>query len=174
MLQDKLDELKEFILQHNGYFNNAYSGVYVDQQTGVIYKGQEAVFPNDTLGDYFYLRQANSTQLQYTQLSTGTQGLTLGVPVVLVACLKSGSADILLQNLINTLRAFQPENIRFTSFLFNGSDVILQELAGLTEKANIEAALQRLQSVIISVSFTYSLNMQFQKLNCIQDPCTIC
>lgn len=174
MLQDKINELKEHILQYNGYFSNAYSDVYVDQQTGIVHNKDGAIFPNDTLGDYFYLRLANASQLQYTALSTATQGLSVSAPVVLVACLKSGSADTLLANLINTLRHFSPENIRFTSFLYNSSDVVLQELSRITEKADIEAALQRIQNVIVSVSFTYSYNMSFQKLNCIQDPCTIC
>lgn len=176
MLKEKLYNLKEHILKYNPYFNNAFDYTVQDENTGIIHDSIP-VFPADNLGDYFYLRITNNVRFDNQSIyntATTISGVGLVPTIILVACVRDADADKLLNNLVNTLRAEScGARIGLVSMLFNGRDVILQELARMKEKENIEAALQRLPSgmTLVSITFTYSFNYTFQKLKCFDPPC---
>lgn len=181
MTKGRLNELKEHLLRQHPYFNSAFSDV-VKSTKGIVhtneYGKREEIFPADNLGDYFYLRMDTSGNISYEPrftLSTATVGIGAVSSVFLVACVKDADPDILLENLINSIRTFQPDNIRLTRFLIQPEYVILQELQGVGEEATNEA-LKRLRPdfTIVSVSLSLSFPIQFKKHTCYEKPCRQC
>lgn len=178
MLKGKLDGLKEHILQYNPYFNNAFADVIQDDTTGIVHNGKP-IFPNDTLGDYFYLRLPSNVQFEYApiyNISTSINGVGLRSNIVLVACMRNADPDKLLSNLVNTIQSYQTEYVRFTGAIYESDGVLLQELSKIKDKENIEAALQRLGNdyTLVSIIFQYTFPFTFQKPICITEPCKTC
>lgn len=182
MLASTITALKEYILSNNTYFNTGYSDVYMDAVNGKVI-GKDAagnpiaVFPADHLGAYFYLRVADEMKPDSSPTySTDDCGLNLGISVKvwLVACMQGADPDELLNNLVNTIQAFD-ENVRFSGFVCKKENVIMQELK-LRSKEEIEKALQIVGKdyTIVSANFDISKIFEKKKLDCIENPCTPC
>lgn len=172
MLKNDLERLRDYILQYNTYFSNGYSDAFQNHK-GIVVDGK-AIFPNDTLGDYFYLRQDGSVKFREDRtvaISDCHVGMVARSSVVLVAAVKDASEDRLLSNLTNTLLAFNGD-IVLTDALFNKEAVLLQEMRGADKEA-VEAGLQRLQmsQTLVSVRFDLSKPLNTQKPNCNSNPC---
>jgi hypothetical protein len=179
MLRQPLHNIKEFILSNNTYFNNGYDAVFQDATTGVINDNKQPIFPNDNLGNYFYLRLPQSVSFienAYNRVTELDRAVALNMRIILVACMRGADPDILISNLVNTLQQFDETYIKIDSFLMQSSDVVLQEMAKVTPKSNTIAALARLDEdyTIVSVQFTLTQRFQFQKLSCITNPCKTC
>jgi hypothetical protein len=174
MIQSTLTGLKDYILSTNTYFGKGFDDVYMDETTGIVANGG-AIFPNDTLGDYFYLRLPNQSRFDYAAINRVTDcSNTPGVvsDITLVACVRKASADRLMTNLLNTISSYN-DDVRFVTCQYRSEDVVLREL-GRLKKENIEAALQRLGNhTIVSVNFSLSVSFQLRKVSsgCILDPC---
>lgn len=170
MLKSTVDSIKDYIIQYNPYFKKGYSDVYLDEKTGIIHNSKP-IFPADNLGDYFYLRLPNKVQFDYArefQISDCISGAGIRASVILVAVVKDADPDKLIQNLVNTLQTYQ--NVNVNSAIYLTEDVIIQELAKTSEET-IMAALQRMKSTIVSLTFTILTPYQFKKLSCIENPC---
>lgn len=179
MLKQSLHNIKEFILTNNPYFSKGFDAVYQDATTGIINDNHDPIFPNDNLGDYFYLRLPQNVSFienAYNRTTELDRAIVLNMKIILVACVRDADPDTLIENLINTVQQFDQTYIKIDSFLMQSSDVVLQELAKVTPKTNITTALQRLGEnyTIVSVQFIYSQKFQFQKLSCIKTPCKTC
>jgi len=174
MTTDALKKLKEFILQYNQYFVDAFHNVSMNPK-GFIMCGDVPVFPDDGLGNYFYLRVPNAVQFDYSKeyiVAEGINPIGIKIPLVLVACVVNAKPERLLENLITTLQQYLPEDIKFLSATDQKEIVIGQELAKCA-KADIEAARQKVDPSysIVSISFTFTVPYQVKELNCIQSPC---
>lgn len=170
MIQSSLTALKDYILTKNTYFHKGFDNVYMDEKTGIIAGDGSEVFPNDTIGNYFYLRLPNQSRFDYTQaarISDCTNTPNIVSEITLVACIIKGSEDKLMSNILNTLSKYNAD-VRFITCMYRKEDVVSRELARLS-KENILAALSRVKGTVVSVSFTMSTNFQLSK--CIVDPC---
>lgn len=176
MVREVLNSLKEHIIGQHPYYSNAFSDV-IKSYNGIIHNG-EPIFPADIYGDYFYLRAANQGSFIYDQrfsLSASTIGVGASMEVVLVSCVYKADSETLIHNLINTLRTYQPENLRLTRFITQSEYVVTQELQGVGEEA-LNSALKRLRPdfSIVSVGIMLSFPIKFIKSNCYEKPCSHC
>lgn len=179
MYQSDLNGIAEHILQYNTYFNVGYADVYQDDKTGIIHNN-EVIFPNDTLGDYFYLRLPKSVSFDYNaryNVNDCDKGVALKSNVILVACVRGADSTKLIDNLIITLRNYNPDHIEINikSCIFNTVEVIMQELNKLKEE-DLLTALKNVDEkyCIVSVSFDTTIQLLPRALGCIQDPCKDC
>ena len=174
MIQEQLNTLQAFILQYNKYFTESFSDVSLSPYTGYIMSGETPVFPNDTLGNYFYLRVPNLTQFSYDKQDMQQEGINpigLKMPIVLVACVRSAKPDILLENLITTVSQYLPDNIKFVSCTSQKEIVIMQEMAKMPVE-EIKDAIKKVDMdyAIASVSFIISSPYKIKHLSCIKSP----
>lgn len=174
MIQTSITALKDYILTWNTYFTNGYDDVYMDENTGIV-ANDKPVFPNDKIGDYFYIRLPQQTRFDYTAASTindCSNTPMLDAELTLIACMRNASADILMTNLVNTISSYN-DAVRFISARYNSEDVVLQELSRM-KKEKVDAALSRLGNhTIISVTFRMLVNFKLRKVSadCILNPC---
>lgn len=171
MIQPALIALKNYILTANPYFNTGFDDVYMDETKGVV--GNDLpVFPNDKIGDYFYLRLPSQVRFNYTAasaISDCANTPNIEAELMLVACVRKADASILMTNLTNTISMYN-DSARFTNARYRSEDVVLQEL-GRMKKENTEAALARLGNHTI-VSLSFVLSVPFTLTKCITDPCS--
>lgn len=173
MIKTYLEQLKEHILEYNTYFDNGYADVIQDYR-GII-RNKQPIFPQDTLGNYFYLRLPSDVQFdnsaQYN-ISDCSNGFGISAVIVLVAIVNGANADILFDNMLSTVSRWKGLNLRFTRGLFQSDLVVAQELSKIS-KEDLQTALQRLREdqTMISLQFTATAAFNAQKLNCITDPC---
>jgi len=175
MIQETLTSLKDFILQYNTYFRQGFDNVYLDETTGIVEAGKP-VFPNDTLGNYFYLRLPSVSTFDYNPvaaISDCSNTPLLVSDVTLVACVLDSDHDRLMANLMNTISSFNA-NARFTQCRFRSEDVVLAELARMPAEKRTAALARIGKHTIISVTFSLAVNFQLRsvkKADCILDPC---
>lgn len=175
MLKASIENIKDYILENNTYFNNGFCNVYQNEEVGVVLSGNVPVFPAD-FGNYFYLRLPNNVSFNdgtYYGIADSLKGVGLVAQIVLVAVYKDGNSDLLLTNLVNTIQSKCGENIELTSASYIAEEVIKQELAFMPEESRIKA-LQNLPKdlSIVSLSFTYSIPFTYTR--CIEAPCPTC
>jgi hypothetical protein len=177
MLKAKLETLKEFILSNNTYFAAGYANAVQDDETGIVYE-RMPIFPNDTLGNYFYLRVQRGAQFSYEgmyKMSDAVGSLGINAQIVLVACVKDADADKLAENLVMTMSRYHAEYIKLQQVIYQSELVVSQELA-LLSRENIQAALQRIDGdyTMVSLQFSYAAPVIVQPLKCITNPCKTC
>lgn len=172
------EAFKYFILGKNPYFNRGFANVYKDDTTKAICaregKDFTVVFPSDTLGNYFYLR--NDTGLKHEAMpaervsDNGTQRLMFldSMTLQLVAVVKNADEHLLIENLRNTAMQYQLLYAEPLSSKWNREQVVIEELAGMKSE-DIQAALQRLKNETI-VRLSLKLSKVFVPGNCINDP----
>ncbi len=177
MLKAKLEMLKEFILTNNTYFTSGYANAVQDDETGIVHE-RVPLFPNDALGNYFYLRVQRGVQFSYEgmyKMSDAVGSVGINAQIVLVACVRNADADKLAENLVMTMSRYYPEYIKLQQVLYQSEQVVGQELA-LLSRENIQAALQRIDSdyTMVSLLFSYAAPIIVQPLKCITNPCKTC
>lgn len=175
MLQDKLNSIRDSILRYNTYFKEGYSSVYVDDKAIRSIDKQIAVFPNDTLGDYFYIRLADAAAFRFTPraLAECINGYDLNANLVLVAVVRNAHSGDLIHNLVSTFSQIGGTNV--TSAIWIKEDVVKEEMKSM-DKKEINAALSRLKphDTIVSIKFGYNGTIGIIDLNCIPNPCRTC
>lgn len=166
------NQLLPYILEANPYFDNGFDDVYQDETTGIVHNSQP-IFPNDTLGNYFYLRLPNNIRFDSSniyQLEECANTPAKVYDAILVACVADSNPNTLLNNLLSTLAKFG--DIGFGSASVQSEVVIRQELQKMS-KESIDKALQNKPDIsIVSIQFTYTETMQLN--NCIVNPCVAC
>ena len=176
MIQQQLDAISNFIKLHNPYFDKGFSFVEQSDKNGYVHNGSEVIFPNDTFGDYFYIRVPSRLGFAY-DLANGDGRNTFGVstPLVIVAVMKDADPYKLALNLISTIGKMCDIGKQFTAILIHSEDVLLQELAKAAD-AEQDKALRNIQQgyTYVSVNFTMTYTQPYIALNCITKPCKIC
>jgi hypothetical protein len=184
MWNKTIHELTAHILKYNTYFNKGFSNAFQDEETGIVWgkddnKDLLKIFPNDALGNYFYMRpqpKGSFVSMPEVKMSDTRPGLGLTNQITLVAVVKNANADILLNNLISSVQAFSQSYITLNSWIAQTELVIVNELSKLKDKAEIEAALQRIKpdQKIVALLFTIGAPYTYYALNCLPNPCTSC
>lgn len=174
MIQGDLKHLRDFVIRYNPLFQRGYETAYQDEQTGIIHSDRMEIFPNDTLGNYFYFRLPKNygfVEGSFFANDDCARGLGMATPIIMVACVRNADADKLLFNLINTISLFDTASVKINSAIGNSIAVIQQELSKI-KKENLDAAKQRLDMdyTIVSITFTYTKSFEFTELHCLQNP----
>lgn len=178
MITNKLIGIRDRILQYCPFFSAGYSDVYQDDELGIIADGNEIVFPNDTLGDYFYLRIPDTNTFRQNnsyRISDKLMGYESVSNIYLVAVVANADPDILISNIVNLIR--DQEGVILRDWVGQSGVILRRELSKLDGNENIQAALQRLDSTqtIVSVGFSITVPVNpYVKPDCLPNPCKEC
>jgi hypothetical protein len=161
------------ILAYNPYFDRGFDNAYLS--TKGVASGEDVLFPNDTLGDYFYIRQTGVTisspkQLAISSCSTPYMAMQ---NAVLIAVMRDGDRVQLLNNLVSTLSWLK---VAFGAAQLQAETVITQEIGHMGADV-LNAALARLDNTaIISINFSYNLELSYytKSPDCLPKPCKTC
>jgi hypothetical protein len=177
MIQPYLDQIAATVQQYNTYFDRYFSNVEQSEQLGYIHNGNEVVFPNDTYGNYFYLRIPSKLSVVYDANFNNGNWNSLGISslVTLVAMVKDADPQKLALNIMSTIGRACNFQKKFTTILIHNEDVISTELANCTE----DVILKAIQCVsdditLISITFTLTIAQDLLQLNCLLNPCKSC
>lgn len=173
---------KDYVLSQNTYLGKGFAVAFKDEQTKKVYcrDGTELtpVMPNDTLGDYFYIRYERgvkfSTDLNGRIADCAELGLAFNdeMQVVLVVCVRDADEFTLLNNIRLTCSKFPTFKAVPVGATLIRELVVANEMAG-AEKDDLLAALQRLGNWTV-ISVNINLNSQYLPTNCITNPCKTC
>lgn len=177
MYQSNLDDLRDYILTANDYFDKGFSDVYQDEKTGIIHN-DEPVFPNDDFGAYFYLRLPKAVSFDYSDrylISDCARGIGMKATVILVACVRGADSSVLMDNLLLTLRNYVGVDMAIKAAIFNKIEVVMQELSKVKDN-DLIAALQKVNEdyTMVSITFETTKILMPEKITCIVDPCKAC
>lgn len=175
-LLTKIQDIKERIMEKNTYFNNGYAiafnrgdGVYYNDSNGYI-----NLLPNDTLGNYFYIRGndiiTHNTATEIANCLGYEYNDTL--EITLVAVVKDADSGVLIENLRNTLSSIRDIKVTLSRTQYIREQVMINELRGV-EREEVNKALQRLKNENI-ISITSIIQDTYPVSNCIIDPCKKC
>lgn len=180
MTTNDLKALRDHILTKNTYFSNGFFNAFVDGETSAVYTVENgnlrSIFPDDRLGNYFYLR--NEPNMKFA-LKTGLEECGVGkfifddtITVYLVAIVNDADEFELINNLRNTLLSAKGLIAIPTAAMFQTENVLIDEMKGFEETAMIEA-LTNLKNQTI-VKLTLSISKEFIPNKCIDNPCKNC
>lgn len=176
MQQKDFETLKDFILQKNSYFSAGFANAFKDETTRTILvqdgSDMKMLLPNDTLGNYFYLRNDSSFSYDAAEAQRladgGSQRLSFNdmILVYLVAVVKNADAYLLIENLRNTCMLYDDMNVQPVSSVWKRELVLIEELQKM-KADDIAASLQRLKDETI-VKISLAVSKLFIPANCIQ------
>ncbi len=179
------EDLRDYILDKNPYFKQGFANAFKvknigNDSNGVIFsknKGGDlvAVSPQDTFGNYFYLRNEEGINLKAVGQMTAEYPLyTDEITVHCVGFLKDADSFLVVNNVRNTLLMYK--NNAFRAFpnksVWNREQIIIEELSGVRDE-DIAAALQRLNNYTV-FKITFVLTAPFIVSTCIKDICVPC
>jgi len=180
-----LEALKDYILAQNPYFQKGFANAFKvrnvgsDSNSKVFSRDKSGdlvvVSPQDTFGNYFYLKNETGITYRAAYAITGTDTVyEETINIAFVAFLKEGDNMKVANNIKNTLMMYNKCSVRAipVNVVWNREQIIIEELAGISDD-DIAAALQRLGSWTV-----VKLNFQFIKPSevsrCIEDICSVC
>lgn len=185
MTPQDLENLKDYILEKNIYFQVGYANAFKNKNigsdsNGIIFSRQKsgdllAVSPQDTFGNYFYMRNEEGFQRVPTTPIAGTKQMFKDtMKIWFVAFLREGDPMIVVDNITNTLGMYDGcnTNTQGLSYNWNREQIIIDELSGIKDD-DIAAALQRLGGFTV-VRLNFSIYKLSTVNNCIKPICTTC
>jgi hypothetical protein len=170
-----VEEIGVAIKQYNPYFDTYYTNVEKSERLGIVHNGNEAVFPNDYSGNFFYVRIPSQLRVFYdNQNNNADRSIGIRADLVIVAQVQSADAYQLALNLISTIGRACKYSKTISSILIHPEDVISQELNGVSDDV-LKAALERIpNTTMVAINISVSYFQTFLQLDCIQNPCKIC
>lgn len=175
--------LKNFILEKNTYLGEGYANAFKEAESNKVFARSSsgdliAVFPNDTLGNYFYIRHDNGLSFsanlaaRATDCGPGRLGFNDTATLQIVAIVKNADAYSVIDNLRNTAMMYTGMDVIPTAAIWNREQVLLEEMSG-AEGSEKQAALKRLKDETI-VRVTCICGKTYTPSTCIKDPCKNC
>lgn len=170
--------LKDYIIGKNEYFTAGFANAFSVDDGGVYVSdnmGYKCVMPNDALGNYFYLKNANDiTHNKAADISDcGTnKAYNDIINVTLIAIVNDADEFELINALRNTVISYPDMTIVPFKTSFNRESVVIAEMRG-AEKEEIQYALQRLKNETI-VRLELRVTKQYFASNCVINPCETC
>lgn len=177
MYQQRLSSLRDYILQQNPYLNDGYlNAIMTDDGVLVPANGELFnVFPNDTLGDYFYIRDTKSVNFvpdPNGAFDDCTRSFRRNGQHIIMVSVRDADPDLLSENVLTSLSGFSPDEIVLNSIISENTQVVMQEL-GESQKQEIEKSLANLSNQTL-VAITFTLSVPFVPVKCITNPCKQC
>jgi hypothetical protein len=182
MWKASLKSVRDHLFATNPYLRAGYSAAWMDDYANKLLalgdNGEVVtVFPQDNVGDFFYLRIPN--QVKYEEDSAQNMrecsvGYRTKADIVLVCMMRDADADMLVTNLVSSLQSYDSAYLRVKSAVYQNEYVIAQEFG--KNKNLAEAALARVKKNTTFVSITFALEAPFKyiNVNCITKPCKSC
>ena len=156
-----IDEIVKFILDNNPYFG---SGSFV------FSSGVREVFPDDTRGNYFYVRLPDEIRISNDKAySVAGCSVPAGIEAraTLVACVKNADIFILAENLVNTMQAI---GLRPSGLILDPEAVIHKEIKEAEDRKRALANVGDYSIISINFEFRYPVNPR--ELTCLPSPCS--
>jgi hypothetical protein len=179
MIPQVLEGLKDFILSKNTVFHNGYANAYRNELRYTIYTktGNELLplLPNDTLGNYFYLRHEDAIQHEPSSAErladsgSGRLSFLDTIIIQLVAFADKACAYTLIDNLRNTLMMFDGLHAQPITSMFESTKILVAELPKISNEQQ-HALLQRVKDETI-IRITLKASLLFTPSNCINNAC---
>jgi len=177
MIKPYLDEIGTLIAKYNNYFNTYFTNVEQSEQLGYIHNNNEVVFPNDTYGNYFYLRIPSKLSVVYDANFNNGNWNSLGIStnVTCVAFVKDADPQKLALNIMSTIGRACNYQKKFTTILIHNEDVVSTELANCSDDVIMKAVQCVADDItLISITFTLTIAQDLLQLNCLTNPCKSC
>lgn len=185
MTTKDLENLRDFILAKNTYFQVGFANAFKvrslgSANNGLIFSRAKsgdliAVSPQDTFGNYFYMRNDEGIIRVPTTPIAGTKQMFKDtIKINLVAILKQGDPMAVMDNITNTLGMYKDctTNATGLSYNWNREQIIVDELSGVKDD-DIAAALQRLGEHTI-MRMTFSIYNLATVNDCMESICPEC
>lgn len=182
MIIETLIALKNHILQYNTYFSSGFEDVSITEN-GMVYAhldNSKIIFPDDTLGNYFYLRTADRTTTNYSsgyKANDCQNNFNITPSIILVACMRGTDKYQLLDNITSTL-IYYSADLRVSEILGESEAVIVRELSKVKKEVRDKALANKDKNYsIISISFTVTVPynpIDITKEDCLPNPCAAC
>jgi len=178
MQLEDFEQLRAFIHTKNNYFHHGFANAFRSDVTGTVWvrkhQDMQCLLPDDTLGNYFYLR--NETLIKHDPLPAerisdgGTQRLSFldTATVYLVAIVHNADEYLLIENLRNAAMAYDHMNVVPVSSNSNREYVIADELSKMRTD-DVAATLKRFTAQTV-VRLTLQVSKTFIPSNCIVNP----
>lgn len=181
MIKSELIELRDHIAGLNPYFDNGFDYCVKDSNAGAILafteKGKKFIFPEDRLGNYFFLLVDDTIKFSNTQnlsdTGIGKRNQIDNIPYSLVAIVNDADEIKLLANLRNTISSFKSRaTIVANSANIIRESVVLSLMRGFQKEEILNALTGLKKQTIIELKMT--LTLPFIPNNCITDVCRNC
>lgn len=173
--------LRDHILKLNPYFTSGFANAYKDTLTDAIYSREKGdtkvIFPEDRLGNYFYLRNdPNATYISkqgYEDCGHGKAMYDDRVTVYLVALMNEADEYELINNLRNSVLRYSGMVVVPTAAMWQRENVVLTEMQGF-EEIEIMKALTNIKMDTAIVRVQLQITKEFTPSKCINNPCKEC
>lgn len=177
-------ELADFILLKNPYFQKGFANAFKENVTNTVLSRQKSgdlliVSPQDSYGNYFYIRNDEGI-VHVPKSGTSTYGAghtnyqdTMRINIV--GIIKDGDPLLVTDNIINTISMYKPGTdtmLQLISSNWNREQIIISELAGMSQD-DIAGALQRLGRHLVFRTTCNFSKMRFPT-SCINPICPPC
>lgn len=176
MYQQRLNSLRDYILEKNAYLNSGYVNAILTEDGVLAPANGEliSVFPADYLGNYFYIRDTQKASFVPDQayINDCQRGFRRNGQYTILVAVVDADADLLSSNILTSLLDFSSEEISLNSIVADQTQVIMQEL-GKSQKADIEKALRNIDGQTL-IAITFTMSVSFQPVKCITTPCKKC
>lgn len=165
----------------NPYFDNGFDYCVKDNNANVIWafveNGKRAVFPEDRLGNYFFLMVDDTIKFSNAQSLTdcgvGKKVQNDSIPYSLVAIVNDADEMKLLSNLRNTIASYKGSaSLVGSSANIVRESVVLSLMRGFQKEEILNALSGLKRQTIIELKMT--LTIPFVPNNCITDVCRKC
>jgi len=160
-MKELIDGIIGFILDNNKYYTGGYSANGANIRE---------VFPDDTRGNYFYIRIPNTIDVSNAaafKVSDCATAAGIEMKAKLVAVIRGGDPYVMVENMIST---FQNLQLRVTSIVIDSEVVIDAEVSGDEERKIAKA--RSVDFTIISLNFVMNYIFKPKDLSCLVSPCT--
>lgn len=172
---------KDFILSKNTYFNKGYANAFKDSVSNYPLARNESgdldiVFPQDTEGAYFYIRNNEGIKhIPDSKLAdTGVNRISFWDSIVIevVAVMRNADAYTIANNLRNTAMWYSGMDVVPVATNWNREQIVIDEMRGCEEE-DIAKALKNLSNHTI-VRVQMVVKKTYTPTKCITDPCKDC
>lgn len=180
MTAQQFEDLKDFILARNTYFNKGYANAFRDDNGLVMVQQKKQLVPvsvNDKLGNYFYMRldgdiSINPTSGLKVKDANGGLGYYDSARVQLVAFMKDADEYILINNLRTTVTGYSGISCVPVGANLIRESIIRAEHSGVATN-DVQAMLQRLKNLTV-VRLTIEITAVQGETCTIYNPCKTC
>lgn len=180
MTTKDFDRIKDYILAKNKYFTAGFANAFTDTLTEGVYTrvngDLKSIFPDDRLGNYFYLRNDPSVTFTakpgYQDCGPGKAIYDDRFTVYLLASVRDADELTLLNSLRNTLVGYKDAVIVPVSAITQRENAVITEMAGFEEETIVSALEDLKKETIIRIQL--QVTMEYIPNNCIISPCKYC
>lgn len=181
MTHKDFEDFRDFILSQNKYFTSGYANAFNDSETGlvIVRDGGDLIpiFPEDSAGNYFYIRVEPSMIFSPIAGLSDCGGITTyndRINAYIVAIVDDADDYKLINALRDTCSKYKSMYVQATGANWLRESVVNLEITASERKDDIISSfLQRLENQSI-VRLAVTITKEYIPNFCITDPCKTC